>query len=98
MDSNDKSSYRVVIQHSPGSADDRFPYVLIVYGGYTGKAFAPLQYQSVPELLERLWSAGVSVPEQKLCIQDTDGVYVVFSGEIELNEAQVYLLGLKVKA
>ena len=95
MESRVNCLFRVVIQHFPERTGEDFPYVLIAYNRNTGEALIPSRYSSLQDLLGKFRSAGLPFHEENLVINDTQGPYILFGAEFELNDAQLSILGLK---
>jgi hypothetical protein len=99
MESSNRQSLRVLIQHLPGRhTAGRFPYLLVAYNGQTGKALLPSQHSSLQNLLQILRAAGISLHDEDLEIKDIQEPYILFAAEIELTAAQLSILGLKSQA
>ena len=85
-------SLRVVVQHV--RAYHRSLYRLVAY---SGNLTCSAEFESLERLLKALHSAVPGFDESTLSIRkdDTPETYIAFAGEMELDDSQLLLLGLK---
>lgn len=89
-----KSGLRIVVQYVHG--DVASPWHLVVYG--SGRAFLPRCFSSVDNLLKVVRSAIPEFDPGHLLIKsDSDQSYIVWAGDIILNDPQLATLGLKTE-
>ena len=87
-------SLRVVVQHS--CVHQRSSYRLVAYGGEGGDYISgSAEFESLDRLLKALHSAVPGFDESTLSIRNAPETYIVFAGEMELDDSQLSLLGLK---
>ena len=92
MSSQNTYSLRIVVQHV--STNRQSSYRLVAYGGdYTCR---PANFESLDHLVKALRLAVPDFDESALFLRkDAPDTYIAFSGEMELDETQLLLLGLK---
>ena len=84
-------SLRVVVQRV--RAHHRSLYRLVAY---SGNLTCSAEFESLDRLLKALHSAVSGFDESTLSIRkDTPETYIAFAGEMELDDSQLLLLGLK---
>jgi len=88
-------SLRVVVQHI--RAHQRSVYRLVAYGGeggdYTSRS---AEFESLDHLLKAFLAAMPNFDASSLSIRkDAPETYIAFAGQMELNDSQLSLLGLK---
>ena len=84
-------SLRVVVQRV--RAHHRSLYRLVAY---SGNLTCSAEFESLDRLLTALHSAVPGFDESTLSIRkDTPETYIAFAGEMELDDSQLLLLGLK---
>jgi len=95
MSSPKTHSLRVVVQHS--RVHQRSSYRLVAYGGEGGDYFSrSAEFESLDRLLNALHSVVPGFDESALSIREgTPETYIAFAGEMELDDSQLSLLGLK---
>jgi hypothetical protein len=88
----DRSDLRVVVQYVHG--DHKSPWHLVAYG--SGPAFRPRRFHSVDDLLTVIRSALPDFDPSHLTIKsDSRESYIVWAGDMALNESQLSVLGLR---
>ncbi len=88
-------SLRVVVQHIP--AYQRSVYRLVAYGGEGGDyTSGSVEFESLDRLLTALRSVAPDFDVSTLSVRkDSSESYIAFTGEMELDDSQLSLLGLK---
>lgn len=87
-------SLRVVVQHS--RVHEQSSYRLVAYGGEGGDYFSgSAVFDSLDRLLKALRSGAPDLDENALSIRNSPETYIVFAGEMKLDDSQLSLLGLK---
>ena len=94
MSSPNAHSLRIVVQHI--GTGQRSVYRLVAYGGeggdYTSRS---AEFESLERLLRALRSVAPNFDEASLSLRkDGPETYIVFTGEMELDDSQLSLLGL----
>ncbi len=91
MSSPKTYSLRVVVQHVRTHRQSSYRLV-----AYSGNLNCSAEFESLDHLLKALHSAMPAFDEGTLSIRkDTPETYVAFAGEMELDDSQLSLLGLK---
>ena len=94
MPSPKTHSLRVVVQHR--CVNQRSSYRLVAYGGESGDCTSgSTEFESLDRVLKALDSAVSGFDESVLSIRNTPETCIVFAGEMELDDSQLSLLGLK---
>ena len=95
MSSPNTHSLRIVVQHI--RARQRSVYRLVAYGGEGGSyTSGSAEFESRDHLLRALRSVAPNFDEASLSLQrDGQGSYIAFTGDMELDDSQLSLLGLK---
>lgn len=94
MSSPKTHSLRIVVQHS--CVNQRSSYRLVAYGGEGGDyTSGSAVFESLDRLLKALRSVAPDLDENALSIRTTPETYIVFAGEMKLDDSQLSLLGLK---
>lgn len=88
----DKSELRIVVQYVPGDTDS--PWHLVGYG--RGRACQPHRFRTIDDLLTVISSAAPDFDRSHLAVRsDSRQSYIVWAGNMALNESQLSVLGLK---
>ena len=93
MSTQNRNSLRIVIQHV--FAQHESSYRLVAYGA--NQIYRPLEFKSLDCLKKALHSVVPDFDESTLSIK-THESYIVFAGDVELNDCQLSALGLKDEA
>ena len=95
MSSPNTHSLRIVVQHV--RAHQRSVYRLVAYGGDGGSyTSGSAEFESRDHLLRALRSVAPNFDEASLPLRkDGPETYIAFTGEMELDDSQLSLLGLK---
>ena len=95
MSSPNTHSLRIVVQYV--RAHQRSVYRLVAYGGEGGSyTSGSIEFESLDRLLQALRSVAPNFDEACLSLQkDGPGSHIVFTGDMELDDSQLSLLGLK---
>ena len=94
MSSPNTHSLRIVVQHV--RAHQRSVYRLVAYGGDGGSyTSGSAEFESRDHLLRALRSVAPSFDEASLSLRKGPESYIAFTGEMELDDSQLSLLGLK---
>jgi hypothetical protein len=82
---------RIVVQYVHGDLDS--PWHLVAYGG--SRAFRPQRFRSVEDLMTLIRSTVPDFDPSHLAIKtDSRESYIVWTGDMALNESQLSALGL----
>ena len=95
MSSPNTHSLRIVVQHV--REHQRSVYRLIAYGGEAGDYISrSTEFESLDHLVKALRSAKPDFDAKALSIRkDAPETYIAFAEQMELNDSQLSLLGLK---
>lgn len=95
MSAPNTHSLRIVVQHV--RAHQRSVYRLVAYGGEGGSyTSGSAEFESLDRLLRALRSVAPNFDEASLSLrEDGPESYIAFTGEMELDDSQVSVLGLK---
>ncbi len=95
MSSPNTHSLRIVVQHV--RAYQRSVYRLVAYGGEGGNyTSGSAEFESREDLLKAFRSVMPNFDASSVSVgRDAPETYIAFAGEMELDDAQLSLLGLK---